>query len=155
MRWRSHDETPVPKRSRVTVTRRRLIAFSCGFAVQCAPTGWRRVARLEVRLLGSPHAAVDGRTVTTDTRKAVALLAYLAVTGRRHGRDILAGLLWPDADQEHSRSALRRTLSALGKGLGPGWLRADRESVELVGDGLGLDVSRFRELAREAALTST
>jgi DNA-binding SARP family transcriptional activator len=89
--------------------------------------------------------------VTTDTRKAVALLAYLAVTGRRHGRDILAGLLWPDADQEHSRSALRRTLSALGKGLGPGWLRADRESVELVGDGLGLDVSRFRELAREAA----
>ena len=106
---------------------------------------------LDVRLLGSPLATVDGRAVIVDTRKAMALLAYLAVTGRRHGRDSLAGLMWPDADRNRSRSALRRTLSALGKGLGPGWLRADRDSVELVEDGLVLDIARFRELARQAA----
>src|SRR6266542_4108291 len=73
---------------------------------------------LRVALLGSPRIEVAGMPLRVDTRKAVALLAYLACSGRRHGRDQLAVLLWPDADDAHARAALRRTLSALNHALG-------------------------------------
>ena len=46
------------------------------------------------------------------------MLAFLAVTGHAHARAVLANLLWPDADPERSRSALRRTLSTLRSALG-------------------------------------
>ena len=68
--------------------------------------------RLSVFLFGPPRVERDGRPVEPDTRKAIALLAYLAMTGHAEGRDRLAALLWPDADDERARGALRRTLSA-------------------------------------------
>ena len=88
-----------------------------------------------------------------DTRKAIALLAYLAVTDRPHGRDALAALLWPDYDAEHARAALRRTLSALRKGIGEQWIEGGRERIALLrGAGeLRLDVDEFR--ARMASLS--
>ena len=73
--------------------------------------------RLALHLLGSPRIECDGTPIEIDTRKAVALIAYLVVTGQRHGRDILATLLWPEYDQPHARGALRRTLSTLNKAL--------------------------------------
>ncbi|MGH8931141.1 MAG: ATP-binding protein [Egibacteraceae bacterium] len=105
---------------------------------------------LVVALLGAPRVERDGRPVVVDTRKAVALLAYLAVTGQAHRRDALAALLWPDADTARARGALRRTLSALAKGLGGGWLVAGREAIGLDREGLELDIERFRRLADEA-----
>ena len=71
------------------------------------------MAHLELLLLGAPRVVLDGVPVTFDTRKAIALLAYLAVTGQPQQRDALAALLWPEADQPHARGALRRTLSVL------------------------------------------
>jgi len=44
------------------------------------------MAQLTIRLLGAPTIARDAAPITMDTRKATALLAYLAVTGRSHGR---------------------------------------------------------------------
>ncbi|HZA82794.1 MAG TPA: AAA family ATPase, partial [Actinomycetes bacterium] len=79
-------------------------------------------------------------------RKAIALLAYLAVAPERHGRDAVAGLLWPDYDTEHARGALRRTLSTLNKAVGPGWLAADRTTVGFARTSFFLDVVRFQEL---------
>ena len=35
------------------------------------------------------------------------MLAYLAVTGHTHTRAVVANLLWPDADPDRSRAALR------------------------------------------------
>jgi DNA-binding SARP family transcriptional activator/Tfp pilus assembly protein PilF len=102
---------------------------------------------LKISLLGAPRAELDGVAIEVDTRKAVALLAYLAVTGRPHTRDALCNLLWPEYDQEHGRGALRRTLSTLRKALGPEWLDAGRELVALRRDdgmALELDVERFR-----------
>src|SRR4029453_8205924 len=74
------------------------------------------------------------------------LLAYLAVAPERHGRDVLAELLWPDHDQEHARGALRRTLSTLNKALGAGWLAADRTTAGFADTGFWLDVELFERL---------
>src|SRR6266508_5777835 len=102
---------------------------------------------LRVALLGSPRIEVAGMPLRVDTRKAVALLAYLACSGRRHGRDQLAVLLWPDADDAHARAALRRTLSALNHALGSAArVGGDRAGLELIAPGMDLDVRRFREL---------
>src|SRR5688572_24546942 len=101
--------------------------------------------RLVVRLLGAPVIEFDGRPVELDTRKAVALLAYLALSGERQTRDALATLLWPEYDQTHSRAALRRTLSTLKKALGGHGLASERESLAVDPEAdLWLDVHEFR-----------
>lgn len=102
---------------------------------------------LSLRLLGSPRIERDGALVKVDTRKAIALLAYLAVTGERHTRDALATLLWPESSQSRARAALRRTLSALRKALGGEWLDVTREAIGLyLESNLQLDVAQFNEL---------
>jgi DNA-binding SARP family transcriptional activator/predicted ATPase len=111
------------------------------------------VAPVEVMLLGSPQVRRDGTAVAFDTRKALALLAHLALTDRARPRDVLAELLWPDHDAEHARGALRRTLSTLRGAIGADAIEATRERVALVrGPALGIDVDRFRALAAADAL---
>ncbi|MGH2852515.1 MAG: AfsR/SARP family transcriptional regulator, partial [Solirubrobacteraceae bacterium] len=85
--------------------------------------------------------------MAVDTRKATALLAVLAVGGRPQARSTLADLLWPDADPERARSALRRTLSTLRGALGEERLQTDRLNVELVLDGAFFDLAEFRRVA--------
>ncbi|MGI9050750.1 MAG: ATP-binding protein [Rubrobacteraceae bacterium] len=99
--------------------------------------------------LGSPRIEHAGAVVEVDTRKAVALLAYLSLEEGRHGRDTLAGLLWPEYSQTKSRAALRRTLSALSTLRSEGPLNVDRESVLLDRDKAWIDVVRFRHLLEE------
>jgi DNA-binding SARP family transcriptional activator len=107
------------------------------------------VLRTTILLLGAPHIEHDGVPVEVDTRKAIALVAYLAVTKRSHTRDALAGLLWPEYNQTRSRAALRRTLSSLGKARAEGWLQADREGVALAHDAIWVDVDQFQDLLAE------
>ena len=107
------------------------------------------MARTTITLLGAPRIAHDGMPVEVDTRKAIALVAYLAVTGRRHTRDALAGLLWPEYNQARSRAALRRTLSSLKEAREAGWLRVDRGGVDLARDAILVDVDRFHRLLAE------
>lgn len=104
---------------------------------------------LRLFLLGSPRVDYGGAPVEVDTRKAIALLAYLAVTRKPHSRDTLAALLWPEYPQGRARAALRRTLSALGPVRAKGQLEADRKTVTLASDGVWVDVQRFRELLNE------
>lgn len=87
-----------------------------------------------------------------DTRKATALLAYLAVTGQPQARDSLAALLWPDAETERARGALRRTLSTLRTGLGGDELRVARLRIALDDGAIDLDVRRFRALVADDRL---
>jgi DNA-binding SARP family transcriptional activator/predicted ATPase len=90
------------------------------------------VSRLALHLLGPPHVERDGVPIQVDTRKAIALLAYLAVTGERHRRASLANLLWPEYDRTRGRAALRRTLYTLRKALDGAWLEVDQEEIGLV-----------------------
>ena len=91
-------------------------------------------------------------TLAFDTRKAVALLAYLAVTGRPHRRETLAALLWPESDQARARGALRRTLSVAGV-VGPA-LVLDRGEVALDRAGIWSDVAEFERLAASSSATN-
>lgn len=103
------------------------------------------MSRLALYLFGPPRIERDGLLVTTDTRKAVALMAYLATTRQPHSRDTLAALLWPDYDQPHARATLRRTLSALHKALAGEWLHIERETISLEQRAdFWLDVAEFR-----------
>ncbi len=105
------------------------------------------MSRLRLFLLGTPQFELDGAMIELDRRKAVALLAYLAVTARPHHRDDLATLFWPELDQSRARAALRRTLSTLNVALTGDWLSADRETIELKrGPTLWLDVEQFQSL---------
>jgi DNA-binding SARP family transcriptional activator/Tfp pilus assembly protein PilF len=87
---------------------------------------------LEIKVLGRPEVSIDGRPVVVDTRKAIALLAYLTVE-RSASRDSLAALFWADATQERARATLRRTLSALRAATRADLIVADRNLVTLIG----------------------
>ena len=104
------------------------------------------MSRLALYLLGPPRFERNDRPVELRSRKVVALMAYLTVTGRDHSRDALATLLWPEHDQSRARASLRRALSTIKKELGPDWLEVDRESAGLNRDAeVWLDVELFRK----------
>jgi DNA-binding SARP family transcriptional activator len=83
-----------------------------------------------------------------DTRKALALVALLAVTARPFARDELAAMFWPEADDDASRGSLRRTLSALRSGLGGRGIAIDRSQVGLDPAAVSLDLSELERLER-------
>ena len=102
---------------------------------------------LHLLFLGPPRIERNGQPVEPDTRKAIALLAYLAATGEYHTRDALAALLWPEMDDERARAALRRTLSSLKHAIGDEALYISRDGLSLNRDNAWCDVTAF-----EAAL---
>lgn len=100
---------------------------------------------LRFLFLGPPQIEHNGVPVEVDTRKAIALLAYLASAGEPQTRERLAGVLYPDYDDTHARGALRRTLSTLRHAIGDEWLVTDREWIGLrPGPQLWLDVAQFQ-----------
>lgn len=82
-----------------------------------------------------------------DTRKATAVLAYLAVEGSAD-RDRLAALFWTESPPDRARATLRRTLSALRAGFGPDLLVTDRSGVRL-SPAIWLDIEEFGRLLAE------
>ena len=105
------------------------------------------MTQLRLFLFGSPRLERDDFAPAMDTRKAIALLAYLATTGQSHSRDTLAALFWPDYEQSQARANLRRTLSTLNKAIGRETLEIDRETIGLAAAAeLWVDVRHFEEL---------
>ena len=105
---------------------------------------------LNLFFLGSPRIELDGVAVKVDTNKAIALLAYIGVTGESCRRDSLINLLWPDHTQTSARAALRQSLYVLNKSLPGDWLNVDRETISLNPDAdIRLDVSQFHVLLGE------
>jgi len=103
------------------------------------------MAGLEIRLFGPPHVRLDGADVKFDTRKAVAMIALAAVSGREHGRDALAAMLWPELDRNRARATLRRTLSVAASA-GPA-LEITAAGVRIDFGRASCDVREFQRLA--------
>jgi DNA-binding SARP family transcriptional activator len=74
---------------------------------------------LEVKLAGQFEVLRDGRRIVIPTRNAQSLFAYLILNaGKAQRRERLAGLLWPDSEEENARSNLRHELWRLRKAFG-------------------------------------
>jgi len=112
--------------------------------------------RLVLQFLGLPQIYLDDNPVSTDLRKAIALLVYLAVNDighprQRYSRESLSVLFWPDYEQAKAFSNLRRTIWEVHQAIGENWLIADCESVHLNPDAdIDLDVADFRDLLSQA-----
>lgn len=109
---------------------------------------------LSFHFLGAPRLEIqDGKgaakRIELDTRKAIALAAYLALTPQAHERDELAAFFYPDTDTAHARAALRRTLSTLKTALGENSLEIERETLALNLSAVQVDVLEFRALAQQ------
>jgi DNA-binding SARP family transcriptional activator len=111
--------------------------------------------RLDLTLLGTFAVHLDGEPLTEfGYDKVRALLAYLAVEGRRpQRRDTLVGLLWPEQPQREALANLRSALHRLRRVLrdhdaDPPFLLATHESVQLHPEAdVAADAARFAELA--------
>jgi len=108
------------------------------------------MAVLEVRLLGELGIEFGGTAIELPaSRRARALLAWLALYPGPHSRSRLAALLWPDVRDASARASLRSAIWALRVALGPepgSYLVAGRDAVELRGDGLRVDTREFSRL---------
>ena len=103
-----------------------------------------------LRLLGGFDVLRDGRSAAGGCYgKMQALLAYLAAESDRiHSRQALAGLLWPERDEDLARQSLRQALTGLREILGgdaaaEALLTTSRETVALNRDAFQTDLSAF------------
>ena len=62
---------------------------------------------LSIRLLGRPEVLLDGQPARFPTRKALALLVYLAAADEAQSRETLMALLWPDSATASAQASLR------------------------------------------------
>ncbi|RIK33811.1 MAG: hypothetical protein DCC55_34225, partial [Chloroflexi bacterium] len=104
------------------------------------------MAQFRLYLFGPPRLERNGQPVEIQLRKAMALLAYLAVTGQTHSRDALATLFWPEKNQQTARANLRRTLFDLGQLAAEQVLDATQETVGLhPSTTIWLDTATFQQ----------
>ncbi len=90
----------------------------------------------------------DGLDVDLSVAKAIALLAYLALTSTPQTRDHLVELFWAESSPDAARKNLRNTLWTLRKALGEEAVGGDSERLTL-GEGVWVDV-RALERASES-----
>jgi DNA-binding SARP family transcriptional activator/class 3 adenylate cyclase len=108
------------------------------------------MSRLKLTLLGPPRLEFKGKLVDLHLRKAMALIAYLAVTGAPHSRDELATLLWPESSQRNARASLRRTLYNINKMFGEGILATGSDMIRFDPElKIWTDVDVFRKGVKE------
>ncbi|MFN2302755.1 MAG: AfsR/SARP family transcriptional regulator, partial [Anaerolineales bacterium] len=86
---------------------------------------------LVIKTLGGLQISLNGTPIIDiGSRKAEALLVYIAVENESIPREVLANLLWSDSSQKHAFSSLRVVLSKLRKVLND-YLVIGRETVQI------------------------
>jgi len=97
--------------------------------------------QIGLSLLGPPRLTVGGHVVAPGARKALGLLAVVALDGRST-RARLASLFWPELDGNSARRNLRRELHRLrSTGAATAW-QEDGETLSL-SHGVQVDVALF------------
>ena len=113
------------------------------------------MAPLTLRLFGGFQARFGERGLTFPTRKAQALLAYLAVRPEeKYTRNKLAAMFWGGAGKEQARQSLRQSLSSLRSTVGrfhPQILMVEADCVTLDWSCMDVDVPEFERLAARGA----
>ena len=110
--------------------------------------------RLAISLVGRLSIRFQGRPVELRTRKAAAVLGYLALSEtKQESRERLVGLLWSRSDEEKARASLRQVIRELRTVLGDagfdGFI-AGRLSVGFHLDRVAVDIESVLQLAESA-----
>ena len=117
----------------------------------------RHVSTLRITLFGSLHLERDGQPLDRfPSRKVRDLFAYLVLNRHTsHPREVLAGLLWGDADDDRARHSLNTTLWRLNGVLGDQAARCLRVTAQEIGffppSEHWLDVAEFESRCALAA----
>ncbi len=112
-------------------------------------------APFRLRFLGTVQIERDGKPIRGfRSRKALAVLGYLAVQNQPVPREQLADLFWEDKSETEGRANLSWVLNKIGSLL-PGCLQADRHTVQFQRNNLyWLDVDAFESLAAQREPTA-
>jgi predicted ATPase/DNA-binding SARP family transcriptional activator len=101
--------------------------------------------QLALHFLGTPQLFLDNSPLPVERRKAIALLAYLAVNRFMHSRETLSALLWPEYEQSKAFTNLRHTLWEIQQTIGEGWLDTSRDKIGLNNEAnIWLDLDHFK-----------
>lgn len=117
------------------------------------------MAKVNLALLGGFRLQTEpGEPVPLSTKKAGALLAYLALhPGQAQARAKLATLLWGDRSEVQARDSLRQALSLVRKALShvdPGALIAHEDTISFEPTALTIDAIVFGDLAAQEEIES-
>jgi len=111
------------------------------------------MSTLKISLFGGFRAQFDsGEKLQVSTKKAQALLAYLAMKpGQPQPRDKIAALLWGDTGEEQARHSLRQTLVGLRKALSgaESILRTESDALSLDPEQIEVDANELQRLASQ------
>ena len=97
------------------------------------------MCQLQLSLFGVPVVKHGETTLTFSTRKALALLVYLAVEGGLHTRKTLSEAFWAELDAKHGRAALRATLLELRRLFERSHEASERAHLRIEHDTLGIE----------------
>src|SRR5262245_25227681 len=111
---------------------------------------------LQLTLFGGFDARRASGVVNLPTKKAQALLAYLALhPGQSHPRDKLAALLWGEKGDNQARDGLRHALVALRRalaGINPSPLRIEGQTLAVNPARVEVDVPTFERRFAEGTV---
>ena len=105
---------------------------------------------ISCQVLGPVGLSLDGGPAPAELlwRKHLALLVYLARSGRGRTREHLAGLLWPDKPEAAARHSLTEAIRVLRRCLGDDSVDTSGGQVRLSVEAVLLDANRLEVLAR-------
>jgi DNA-binding SARP family transcriptional activator/TolB-like protein len=122
-------------------------AFTAREAATTSPS----IARLSMSLVGRLTIRCNDRPLALRTRKAGAVLGYLALSETKHeSRERLVGLLWSRSDEDRARASLRqivRELRSVFGQAGYGGFVAGRLSIGLNDEQLDVDIDSIIQRA--------
>ena len=115
-------------------------------AIQTLPTE-RVMPGLQIFLFGAPQILLDNEPIVLRiSRRAQALLYFLALEKKTHSRSHIASLFWPDLSDQHARKNLRNIVPELRALLGDYFI-IESDSISLKVDGsYWLDVDEVRQI---------
>ena len=127
----------------------------------CGSLRGSQMEQFRLCLLGPFQALLDGKPIAGfESDKSRALLAYLATeSGRPHGREVLAELLWPERPQGAALANLRHTLADVRTAIGDHaaeqpCLLVSHATLQFDPTAAFVDVARFSTLLSGGAAAS-
>jgi TolB-like protein len=108
---------------------------------------------LELKLFGRMELSGPGGRIDLANAKLSALLAYLALSGRRPSpREELTNLLWGSHFEEQARQNFRQALSRLRKLLGSDLFASEDKFIQIGTGKIESDVVHFESLLRDGSI---